>query len=79
VGQALAQTHHEFFDYLPHGRGTPKVIHKDYEKLAGMTIARKAVGKHLAAGQIPNPTAPVFARPLRAEHPDGLDGQTDVA
>jgi hypothetical protein len=46
------------------------------------TVAKKAIEKRLAAagpGDTQNPTAPIFARPLRAEGLEALDGQMEVA
>jgi len=66
---------------------TPEVIRKHYEKLDAMAIAKRNVERRLAAGTSSaghNPTAPVFARLLRAERVNPLDEraampQTEIA
>jgi integrase len=61
---------------------TPEVIRKHYEKLEAMTIAKRCVLRRLQAngsGMVDDPTAPIFARILRAEQEKPLDSQRSVA
>ncbi len=60
---------------------TPEVIRKHYEKLDRMAIAKRCVQKRLQAdglGKTSDPTAPFFARILRAEGNSALDGEENL-
>ncbi|MEN6405893.1 MAG: hypothetical protein ABFC77_05420 [Thermoguttaceae bacterium] len=60
---------------------TPEVIRKHYEKLDGMAIAKRCVLRRLQAdgsGNPTDPTAPFFARILRAEGNSALDGEENL-
>jgi integrase len=55
---------------------TPEVIRKHYEKLDSMAIAKRNTQKRLAMA---DPTAPILARPLRAEANGGLDNGQELS
>jgi hypothetical protein len=60
---------------------TPEVIRKHYEKLDRMATAKRRVLSHLqtdGSDKTADPTAPTFARLLRAEEKSALDGNENL-